>query len=98
VSVTWAHHLSFKGSVIGFRVRIFITIVLGVVFSFLQASEYTLASFCLPDGVIGSIFFMSTGFHGLHVLIGSSFLTVVYLKHTRLSNTSRQNVGFECSA
>jgi len=52
------------------------TVALGVYFTFLQGMEYYEASFTIADGVYGSIFFVATGFHGLHVLIGRSFLAV----------------------
>ena len=52
------------------------TVVLGVYFTFLQAGEYYEASFTIADGAYGSTFFIATGFHGLHVLIGKSFLLV----------------------
>jgi cytochrome c oxidase subunit 3 len=67
-------------------------------FSLLQASEYILSPFSLSDGVMGAIFFIATGFHGIHVLIGTSFLTIVLLKYKKYLNTDSQNIGFECSA
>lgn len=50
------------------------TILLGMLFSALQITEYLFAEFCLNDSIFGSIFFIATGFHGLHVFIGSLFL------------------------
>lgn len=77
---------------------LFLTILLGVIFSFFQFFEYSSSSFCIRDGVVGSTFFMSTGFHGFHVLIGSTFLSVSFIKEVNFFNTFLQNVGFECSA
>ena len=56
------------------------TVVLGVYFTFLQAGEYYEAPFTIADGAYGSAFFVATGFHGLHVLIGSSFLLVCLVR------------------
>jgi cytochrome c oxidase subunit 3 len=53
-----------------------ITVILGVYFTFLQGGEYYEAGFSIRDSVYGSVFFMGTGFHGAHVIIGSSFLVV----------------------
>nr|YP_009108161.1 cytochrome c oxidase subunit III [Panopea globosa]AIU56070.1 cytochrome c oxidase subunit III [Panopea globosa] len=76
VSVTWSHYAisSFekKSALWG----LVVTVVLGAYFSVLQFEEYVSASFCISDGVYGSIFFVMTGFHGLHVLIGTMFLIV----------------------
>lgn len=57
-----------------------ITIILGVIFSLLQAFEYHHASFAFTQGIYPSNFFMATGFHGLHVIIGTIFLVVAYLR------------------
>ena len=56
------------------------TVILGVYFTFLQAGEYVEAPFTIADGAYGSAFFVATGFHGLHVLIGSSFLLVCLVR------------------
>lgn len=56
------------------------TVVLGVYFTFLQGGEYYEAPFTIADGVYGSAFFVATGFHGLHVLIGRSFLLVCLVR------------------
>ena len=53
-----------------------VTVLLGVWFTVLQAEEYHAASFAISDGVFGSLFFVITGFHGLHVLVGTTFLAV----------------------
>jgi cytochrome c oxidase subunit 3 len=56
------------------------TVLLGAYFSYLQAGEYYEASFSISDGAYGSTFFVATGFHGLHVFIGRTFLTVCLIR------------------
>nr|YP_009328074.1 cytochrome c oxidase subunit III [Euborellia arcanum]APD14848.1 cytochrome c oxidase subunit III [Euborellia arcanum] len=98
VSVTWAHHGLMEGNYTQSVQGLILTVLLGVYFSFLQGYEYMEASFSIADSVYGSTFFVATGFHGLHVLIGSSFLLVCLLrllvKHFSLSH----HFGFEAAA
>ena len=61
-----------------------LTILLGFYFTFLQAIEYYEAPFTIADGVYGSTFFVATGFHGLHVIIGSSEYTLLGVQRTRI--------------
>jgi len=75
-----------------------ITVTLGGVFTALQGFEYVEAPFCMADSAFGSTFFIATGFHGLHVLIGSAFLTVSLVRLTKISTSPRHIVGFECAA
>jgi len=97
-SITWCHHLRLEGRYKGCVNSLALTIVLGLLFSSMQAFEYVSAPFSLSDRVLGSVFFVSTGFHGLHVLVGTVFLFVSFIKLRMLFNTRYQNVGFECSA
>ena len=77
---------------------LFITIALGVYFTLLQASEYYEAPFTISDGVYGSTFFVATGFHGLHVIIGSTFLIVCFFRQLKFHFTSNHHFGFEAAA
>jgi len=97
-SITWRHHLILKNKYNLACISLFVTIFLGVFFTFLQCLEYFGAPFSLCDRVLGSTFFIATGFHGLHVIVGSSFLFIVLIKHYVYSNSVSQIVGFECSA
>jgi len=75
-----------------------ITILLGVYFTFLQGLEYYEASFRIADSVYGSTFFVATGFHGLHVIIGTLFLAVCLIRHVNLHLTKSHHFGFEAAA
>lgn len=98
VTVTWAHHSIIEGDRIGRIQGLFLTVILGVYFTVLQAGEYYEAPFTLADGAYGSTFFVATGFHGLHVLIGTTFLLVclmrLYLYHFSVGH----HFGFEAAA
>jgi len=75
-----------------------LTVILATLFTLLQAFEYVSASFTISDGIYGSTFFMATGFHGFHVLIGTIFLLVglirLYINHF----TIQHHFGFEAAA
>lgn len=74
VSVTWRHHAIIEGNHDQGVYGLLVTIFLGLVFTIIQGSEYYEASFCVRDSVYGRRFFVATGFHGLHVIIGTRFL------------------------
>jgi cytochrome c oxidase subunit 3 len=76
VTVTYAHHSLIQGNRRGALIGLLFTIVLAVVFTICQGVEYSVSSFTISDGAYGSCFFFSTGFHGLHVIIGTIFLLV----------------------
>ena len=76
VRVTWAHYAIRDWNRSQAIEALGITVLLGAWFTLLQAEEYYRASFTISDGTYGSLFFVITGFHGLHVLIGTAFLTV----------------------
>lgn len=98
VSITWAHHSLIEGDRKHILQALFITITLGVYFTLLQASEYYEAPFTISDGVYGSTFFVATGFHGLHVIIGSTFLIVCFFRQLKFHFTSNHHFGFEAAA
>src|SRR5215469_8110353 len=76
VTITYAHHSLIQGNRKGIIYGTIFTIVLAIIFTSLQGIEYTVSSFTISDSVYGSCFYFSTGFHGLHVLIGTAFLAV----------------------
>lgn len=77
VTVTWAHHSIIENNHTETIQGLTITVLLGFYFTLLQVIEYLEASFSISDSVYGSTFFVATGFHGLHVIIGTIFLLVI---------------------
>lgn len=98
VTVTWAHHRLIEGNQSQTTQRLFFTILLGIYFSILQGYEYIEASFRIAEGVYGSTFFISTGFHGLHVLIGTTFLLICLIRHLNNHFSKTHHFGFEAAA
>ena len=98
VTVTWAHHRILEISRKNTIQALFFTIGLGIYFTVLQAEEYLEAPFTIADSVYGSTFFVATGFHGLHVLIGTTFLLVCLLRILLYQLSSNHHFGFEAAA
>nr|AXS66595.1 cytochrome c oxidase subunit 3 [Curculionoidea sp. 24 KM-2017] len=97
-SVTWAHHSLMENNYSQAWQSLLITIILGIYFSFLQAYEYFEAPFSISDSIYGSSFFMATGFHGLHVIIGSTFLLISLLRLMNKHFSQIHHFGFEAAA
>jgi cytochrome c oxidase subunit 3 len=76
VTVTFSHHSLIQGNRNGALYGLIYTIILAIVFTALQGIEYTVSSFTIADGTYTSCFYFGTGFHGLHVMIGTAFLAV----------------------
>ena len=97
-TITWAHHSLIHGDREGLKKGLWLTIILGVTFSCIQAYEYAVAPF--PFGTINytSAFFMATGFHGFHVLVGTIFLIVCLVRTYKGHFTPQQHFGFEAAA
>jgi cytochrome c oxidase subunit 3 len=74
-----------------------LTIVLGIIFTSLQVIEYYETSFTIADSVYGSTFFVATGFHGLHVLIGTTFLIVCFFRILNHHFTKHHHNGYEAA-
>nr|ACU00384.1 cytochrome c oxidase subunit III [Cryptobranchus alleganiensis] len=98
VTVTWAHHSIIQGDRKEALQSLLFTIFLGLYFTALQAMEYFETTFTIADGVYGSTFFVATGFHGLHVIIGTMFLTICLLRQIYFHFTSLHHFGFEAAA
>uniref|UniRef100_UPI0030E09D99 cytochrome c oxidase subunit III n=1 Tax=Pilargis wolfi TaxID=3023926 RepID=UPI0030E09D99 len=98
VTVTWAHHSIMEGQRSETIQALTLTVLLGMYFTFLQAMEYWEAPFTIADSVYGTTFFVATGFHGLHVLIGSTFLLVCLTRVIMHHFSTGHHFGFEAAA
>lgn len=98
ISVTWAHHSLINKNYSQTYQRLIITVLLGIYFTALQGLEYYSATFNIADSIYGSIFFLATGFHGLHVLIGSIFLLTCLIRHLNFHFSPTHHFGFEAAA
>jgi|TARA_B110000971_G_C20015274_1_gene503609 cytochrome c oxidase subunit 3 len=97
-TVTWAHHAIVGGSHKEGTVGLALTIGLGLFFTSLQAMEYVEAGFKMSDSIYGSTFYMATGFHGFHVIVGTTLLAVCLARHLRFHFTVGHHFGFEAAA
>ena len=98
VTVTWAHHALREGNRRGLIQGLALTILLGLCFTAVQAYEYVHAPFGFSDGIYPSTFFMATGFHGFHVIVGTTFLIVCLFRSMKGHFTPEQHFGFEAAA
>nr|YP_009729774.1 cytochrome c oxidase subunit III [Copris tripartitus]QHW07550.1 cytochrome c oxidase subunit III [Copris tripartitus] len=98
LTVTWAHHSLIENDYNQALQSLFLTVMLGLYFTILQGYEYIESPFTIADSVYGSSFFMATGFHGLHVIIGTTFLTVCLLRHINNHFSCIHHFGFEAAA
>lgn len=98
VRVTWAHQLILNNNWEGAKIALMITWILGLYFLILQGFEYYIASFGISDSVYGSTFFMATGFHGFHVIVGTLFLFFIWIRLVNNHLTRRHHFGFEAAA
>ena len=98
VTVTWAHHALLKNDRRGLVLGLVCTVALGALFTMLQAYEYGHAAFNYAGHIYGATFFMATGFHGAHVIIGTIFLLVCLFRAMKGHFTPKQHFGFEAAA
>ena len=98
VTVTWAHHALREGNRRQTLQGLALTIALGASFTCVQAFEYSHAAFGFADGIYSSTFFMATGFHGFHVLVGTIFLIVCYFRVKAGHFKPDHHFGFEAAA
>ena len=98
VSVTCAHRLLLVGKFYQFNLALFLTIIYGFVFLCTQYFEYNYTQFTISDSVYGSIFYLLTGFHGLHVFIGLIFLSLCLYNSMKKNFTREHHILFICSA
>jgi cytochrome c oxidase subunit III len=97
-TVTWAHHSLIHGDRDGLKKGLWATIILGVLFTSIQAYEYAHAPFTFGQNTYGSAFYMATGFHGFHVIVGTIMLIVCLARAYKGHFTPKQHFGFEAAA
>jgi len=98
-TVTWAHAALIKGDRRHLIMALGLTVLLGMAFTTFQALEYSEAPFKFDGcGIYPSVFFLATGFHGFHVIVGTIFLTVCWLRAKGGGMTTKQHFGFEAAA
>lgn len=98
ITVTWAHHRIIERNHSQTTQALFITVILGIYFTLLQGFEYYESRFTISDSVYGSCFFIATGFHGIHVIIGTTFLLVCLIRHIWCHFRRKHHFGFEAAA
>jgi len=105
-TVTWAHHALQHGDRKSTQWGLILTILLGMMFTSIQAYEYReiigeklfFNTEAVNAGLYGSSFFLATGFHGFHVLVGTIFLTICLIRLMRGGFTPKKHFGFEAAA
>lgn len=97
-SVTWAHHAILEGHQKEFEQGLLVTVLLGIFFLGFQVYEYSHVEFGFKDGIFSSTFYMATGFHGFHVLVGTIFLFVCWRRAKLGHFTKEKHFGFEAAA
>ena len=98
VTVTWAHHAILEGRNSEAARALGLTVLLGVMFTFFQGWEYAHAAFGFKEGIYPSTFYMVTGFHGFHVIVGTIFLAVCWIRTMKGHFTPKSHFGFEAAA
>nr|NP_008502.1 cytochrome c oxidase subunit III [Ixodes hexagonus]AAD05509.1 cytochrome oxidase 3 [Ixodes hexagonus] len=98
ISISWSHQSIINNNFKEAFNSLLITIMLGVTFTFLQGWEYKQSQFSMSDSIFGSTFFMTTGFHGIHVIIGTSFLIISLIRINMNLISSSHHFGFEAAA
>jgi cytochrome c oxidase subunit 3 len=93
--VTWGHHALIKGNRVEAILGTFFTIILAIIFTALQYIEYSEAGFTIADSVYGTVFFASTGLHGLHVIVGTIFILIGFLRILNYHLTDTHHIGHE---
>lgn len=95
VTVTYAHHSLIEGNRYGMLYGLLSTLFLAIIFTILQGLEYSFSSFTLSDSIYGSCFYFGTGFHGLHVIVGTLFLGTGLWRGLLYHLTENHHLGFE---
>jgi cytochrome c oxidase subunit 3 len=96
-TVTWAHHSILSRAKKHTIIALIFTLIFAILFSMLQILEYKNAPFCISDGIYGSCFFLTTGFHGFHVFVGTVSLVVAFIRVILNHFTNKHHFGFEAA-
>jgi cytochrome c oxidase subunit 3 len=97
-TITWAHYSLIEGNLKDMIQKTGLTVLIGVTFLWVQIIEYIHAPFAFKGGMYPSTFYMATGFHGFHVLVGTIFLLVCWLRAKKGHFTAEDHFGFEAAA
>lgn len=95
VTITYSHHSLIQGNRNGALLGAIFTVFLAMIFTCFQGVEYSVSSFTISDGAYGSCFYFGTGFHGIHVMIGTAFLAVGFWRILAYHLTENHHLGFE---
>lgn len=98
VRITWAHQMILRENWEAAKASLIITWILGCYFLILQGFEYFISSTRISDSVFGSTFFIATGFHGFHVIVGTLFLFIIWIRFLGKHFSVRHHFGFEAAA
>nr|ABB92704.1 cytochrome c oxidase subunit III [Vanhornia eucnemidarum] len=96
-TITWSHHAMLNNKYNSSILSMMSTITLSMIFMYFQYLEYSNSKFSINDSIYGSIFFMTTGFHGTHVIIGSIFLSINLIRMMNKQFSSHNHFGMEAS-
>jgi cytochrome c oxidase subunit 3 len=97
-TITWAHYSIVYGDRKNAILSLVLTISLAFIFTMIQAYEYIESSFSISDGIYGSTFYLLTGFHGFHVIVGTIFILVSTIRLVNHHFTKQHHFGFEAAA
>ena len=97
VTITYAHHSIIQGNRKGALHGLVTSVILALIFTVFQAIEYSVSSFTISDSTFGSCFYFGTGFHGLHVIIGTAFISVGLWRVVAYHSTDNHHLGLESS-
>jgi len=95
ITVTYSHHSLIQGNRYGALYGLVYTLLLAIFFTLCQGVEYLVSSYTISDSVFGSCFYFGTGFHGLHVIIGTAFLGAGMLRMVLYLLTDNHHLGLE---
>jgi cytochrome c oxidase subunit 3 len=94
-TVTWSHHAIVLNAKRHTLISLLFTLILAILFTYFQVMEYVSAPFNISDSIYGSCFYMSTGFHGFHVFVGTIALLVSFIRTVLNHFTDTHHFGFE---